>query len=98
MESKVIWSEDAIFDLREIAEFIARDNPPVAASFCDKIIDHAELLAAFPKKGRLYSNEPQPIRITLYKRYRVYYTYEETTNTVTILNVWHGARLPPEFS
>jgi toxin ParE1/3/4 len=97
MESKVTWSDDALADLAEITRYIARDNPDAAYRFGIKIIEHAEFLSAFPKKNKFYLPEVEGVRMTVFRSYKIYYEYDEERDLVTILNVRHGARLPPDF-
>lgn len=55
---KLLWTEKAISNLREIEEFIARDNAETAIKFVDKLIDKAEtLLENFKKKEQIFREE-----------------------------------------
>ena len=50
--AKVIWTEPALIDLNEIAEYIALDKPTAASSLVQKIFTKAERLEDFPNSGR----------------------------------------------
>jgi plasmid stabilization system protein ParE len=44
MAFKIVWSELARQDLRDIVEFIARDNPQIAESFGYSLITKVDSL------------------------------------------------------
>jgi len=48
MDFKVIWSDAAIADLREICSYIARDDQEAALRMGNGILDHVRILARFP--------------------------------------------------
>jgi plasmid stabilization system protein ParE len=48
MAFKIIWSEQAREDLREIVTFIALDNPTTAESFGYLLMTKVDALAQFP--------------------------------------------------
>ena len=50
--AQVIWSEPALQDLNEIAEFIALDKISAANKLVQKILSTTERLEKFPKSGR----------------------------------------------
>ncbi len=49
---KVIVSPEAWEEFFEIFDFIAVSDRAVAASFCDGILDHIDLLSRFPHEAR----------------------------------------------
>ena len=51
MDFKVIWSDAAIADLREICSYIARDDQEAALRMGNGILDHVRILARFPFIG-----------------------------------------------
>ncbi len=50
--AKVIWTEPAIQDLNEIAEYIALDKVSAAKKLIQQIFSSTERLEIFPKSGR----------------------------------------------
>ncbi len=50
---KVIWTDEAIADLRHLVAFIAQDNPAAAVKLGEEIIRKSMLLAAHPRLGRM---------------------------------------------
>lgn len=89
---KLLWTKEAISNLREIEEFIARDNTETAIKFVNKLIDKAETLLENPKKGRVVPElSMESIREILYKNYRVVYILKQ--NSIDILTVFEGHKL-----
>ncbi len=51
--AEIIWTESALNDLNEIAEYIALTNPIAAADLVRDLISKVERLEQFPKSGRI---------------------------------------------
>ena len=56
--AQVIWTEGAILDLREIAEYIAFDNHEAAADVVMRIESHIDKLSVFPYLGPVIPETP----------------------------------------
>lgn len=98
MDFKVIWSDEAIADLREICSYIARDNPEAALRMGQGILDHVRILVRFPFVGPTYPRGAWgPLRVIVFRSYRIFYDVSEELRRVDILHVWHGAREEPKF-
>lgn len=50
--AQIIWTEPALQDLNEIAEFIALDKITAANKLVQKVFSSTERLEKFPKSGR----------------------------------------------
>ena len=50
--AQIIWTEPALQDLNEIAEFIALDKITAANKLVQKVFSSTERLETFPKSGR----------------------------------------------
>lgn len=50
--AQVIWTEPALIDLNEIAEYIALDKPGAANNFVNKVFSSIDRLEQFPKSVR----------------------------------------------
>jgi addiction module RelE/StbE family toxin len=84
------WTDEAIFWLKEIHDYIAQDNKKVAKRISKEIYNKVQILATFPKIGYVYkTEESREIRILLYGHYRIAYLVEE--DLISILGVFHGA-------
>ena len=51
MACEVIVGRVALRDLERIREFISKDDPAAALSFCRKLLDQAEGLRTLPERG-----------------------------------------------
>ena len=89
---KLKWTDEALAQLIEIEEFIAKDSPARAAIFVDQLIEHAEdSLPDNPQIGRTVSEIANPaIRELIFKKYRI--VYRLTGNSIEILSVFEGHR------
>ncbi len=89
---EILWTEEAVSNLREIEEYIARDNIEVAIDFVNKIIDQAEELTEHPKKGRVVPElSIDNIRELIYNNYRIVYLIKE--KSIDILTVFESHKL-----
>jgi len=89
---KIFWTKEALLRLREIGEYISRDNSIVAIEFVDKLISLAETLLDNPGKGRIVPElSLENIRELLHKNYRIVYLVKK--NSVDILTVFEGHQL-----
>ena len=96
MGFKVLITDSATADLREIVEFVAQDDPDAAIRLGEKLIAHAMSLETMPERFPLHDKE-RGIRRMPVKPYLLFYTCDHTVSVVNILHFWHGAKLWPEF-
>jgi len=98
MAFKIIWSRQARDDLRDIVSFIAANNRPVAESFGCRLMAKVDLLAQFPRIGRVVPEEQdENIREIISPPYRIIYRVLAENHVVAVARVWHGARGEPEI-
>ena len=98
MDFKIVWTLRSREDLRDIAAFIAKDNPPAALKLGDLIFARVDTLEKFPELGRVVPERNQPnLREIVVKNYRVVYRVRHKDKLLEILRVWHGARGEPEI-
>ena len=50
--AQIIWTEPALLDIEEIAEYIALDKPSAASLLVQKIFTSTDRLNQFPESGR----------------------------------------------
>ena len=75
---KIEWTDEAVYWLREIHDYIALENKSVAKRISKEILNKVQILATFPQIGYVYNNEKdEEIRILLYGHYRIAYLVEE---------------------
>lgn len=89
--AEINWTNEAIYWLKDIHDFIAEDNPNAADKVVEEIYEKAQILSHFPKIGYFYRPEPEgDIRILLYGHYRIAYLIKSKSQ-IDILGVFHGA-------
>ena len=88
---KILWTDPAIEDLRNLLAYIAKDSEEYARSFVERIILSVDKLTDFPRLGRMVPEADQePIRELLYHNYRIIYRVRD--ELIEILTVVHGRR------
>ncbi len=89
--AQIIWTEPALLDLNEIAEYIALDKPGAASHLVQKVFSKTERLEQFPESGR----KPPELKKSRYKEIivdpcRIFYRIEK--EKVYILYVMRSER------
>lgn len=98
MGHQVIWTDEAIVDLRLLVAFIARDNYSAAISLGEELIRKSMLLAAHPRLGRmLRETKRDTLRELIVPPYRLIYEIDDPAHTVRVRVLWHGARQEPKI-
>ncbi|HSY42708.1 MAG TPA: type II toxin-antitoxin system RelE/ParE family toxin [Candidatus Acidoferrum sp.] len=98
MDFKIIWADSAVMDLKEICDYISRDNPAAAENVGRGILEHVKILEGFPLIGPAYPRRSSgAIREIVYGNYRIFYEVIKKQKTVNVLRVWHGARGEPKI-
>lgn len=89
--SKVIWTDDGIKSLEEIAEYIAEDSPYYAANFVKSILNSIERLEIFPGIGRVVPEyNDLKLREIIFQNYRIVYKVDKSI--VYIILVFHESK------
>ena len=89
--ARLTWTEPAILDLEEIAEYIALDNPSAAKKLVRTVFQKLERLEQHPRSGR----KPPEIKKTFYREVivgpcRIFYRIDK--ENIYILYVMRGER------
>lgn len=87
---KLVYTDEAIEDLKRLREFIAAHNPSAAARIATGLVGKIELLPDFPKLGVPVELAPVPesVRDIVFGKYVVRYSVH--ASAIIILRVWHG--------
>lgn len=87
---KLVYTDEAIDDLKRLREFVALHNSTAAARIASELVSKIELLADFPKMGASVEMAPVPdsVRDMAFGKYVVRYSVH--TSAIIILRVWHG--------
>jgi toxin ParE1/3/4 len=88
----LVWTKEALNKLKEIEDFIAKDNPTIAIRFVDYLINQTETLRNYPNSGRIVPEiGNEDIRELVLKNYRIIYKISE--KSINILTIFEGHRL-----
>lgn len=94
--ASVTWTKQALFDVDNIAEYIAQDSKYYAKIFVEKIFTSITRLEVFPESGRVVPElNNLSIREIILGNYRI--IYRVNSEFVEILTVYHSARLLGSF-
>jgi len=87
---KLVYTDEAIEDLKRLRAFIAVDNRPAAARIATELVGKIELLPDFPKMGTPVEMAPVPdsVRDMVFGKYVVRYSVH--ASAIIILRIWHG--------
>ena len=89
--ARVIWTEPALFDLNEIAEYIALDKMSAARRLVQRVFTCVERLEQFPESGRMPPElEHSKYREIIVGPCRIFYRVDQ--DKVYILYVMRGER------
>ena len=94
--AELVWTEPALMDLDEVAEYIALDNPMAASNYVRKVFKQVDRLGDFPNSGM----QPSELPDTMYREVivppcRIFYRIEN--NHVYIVHVMRSERLLRSF-
>jgi toxin ParE1/3/4 len=98
MGFKVIWTDEAIDDLRLLVTYIAKDNPAAALNLGEKLIQKSMLLASHPRFGKIFRELGRDnVREMAVPPYRLIYEIDDAGLKIFIRMAHHGARQEPEI-
>ena len=90
--AEIRWTSEAQTWLKDIHDYIARDNPSSALRVVQGIYEKVQSLRHFPDSGFVYRLEKEgEIRILLYGHYRIAYLRRQEHQIIDILGIFHGA-------
>lgn len=98
MACRIIWSQTAAGDLKQIVQFISRDDDTAAASLADRMLRRIERAAELPFSNRAVPEKAEEsIREVILRPYRIIYQIDSRRNVILILRIWHAARGAPDL-
>ena len=83
-------SPQAVADLQEIGDTIARDNPQRAATFIAELLAHCQRLAEYPQAYPARAELGKGLRSCAHKRYVMFFSV--MPDLVRIERILHGSR------
>lgn len=94
--AELVWTDPALDQLEEIAEYIALDKPDAASNLVGQILSTVERLERFPDSGHAPSELPNSIYRELYVRpCRIFYRQDD--DVVFIVHVMREERQLRKF-
>lgn len=88
---EVIWTDPALQDLNDLAEYIALDNAAAASQLVKKVFAKTDRLEESPQSGRVPTELPHSVyRELIVPPCRIF--YREDKDRVFILHVMRDAR------
>jgi plasmid stabilization system protein ParE len=87
---KLVYTDEAIDDLKRLREFIAVHKPTAAARVAAEPVSKIELLPDFPTMGTPVEMAPVPdsVRDVVFGKYVVRYSVH--VSAIIILRLWHS--------
>jgi len=90
--ARIVWTEPALLEIDEIADYISLDKPAAARRFVQRVFERIEQLATHPKSGSV----PTELKGTQYRQLviapvRIFYRTKD--DAVYIVYVMRGERL-----
>ncbi len=91
--AQIVWTEPALFDLDQIAEYIALDKPTAASDLVERVFSKVERLKQMPNSGKKPPELPRNTRyLELFvKPCRIFYRLQE--KTIYIVHVMRSEML-----
>jgi len=84
---EIVFSPQAIRDLRNIRDYIATDNPAAASRMAVELVAACDRLEHFPERGRPGSRRGTRELTTVWPYVIV---YKITRQRIDIVSIWHG--------
>ena len=98
MDYKVVWTDPAIENLKNIVTYISEDNPTAAKNIGLGIYEHVNILSSFPFITPIYAKSSEgEIRQIIFKRYRIFYRVRSDKPFVDILHVRDSSMDDPDI-
>ena len=88
---KIIWTNFALDDLKQIHDFISKDSKVYADRVIDQIIERTDQLEELPLSGRLVPEfQSKFLRELIFGRYRI--IYKIFPDHIAIVRIFHSSR------
>jgi toxin ParE1/3/4 len=94
----IILTQEALADLERIAGYIRQQSPQNAAAVSEAILSAIDSLSSMPARFKRVGKSRKRgslIHAMVVRPFIIYYRVEQSSETVYILNVFHGARRQP---
>lgn len=97
MNTKIVFTDTARSDLRDIAVYLAdiSKDKNLAIRFVKELQERTKILEQFPESGSIPRDrvlKSNGYRFLVHKDYLLFYLYEKAENTVYVMAVFNGKR------
>ncbi len=90
--AEIVWTNPALEQLEDLAQYIALDKPAAARALVSKVIETVARLAEFPLSGRIPAELPNALyREVVVPPCRIFYRVSDTT--VFIIHIMREERV-----
>jgi plasmid stabilization system protein ParE len=96
LDFEIRFSEPALTDPESVLEYCWTNFSSTAERFGNSLLNHIEILSAFPRMGVHVRDRPG-IRKIFHSPYTIYYRIDDRLQVVEILHIWHGSRRKPDL-
>lgn len=91
--AKIVWTEIAIDDLNNIANFHSQYSDSFTSSLIKKLFNKPKILKDMPELGRIVpERDNESIRELIEGNYRIIYFFDRKIDLVEILTVHHSSQ------
>jgi plasmid stabilization system protein ParE len=94
VDFQVRIADEALIDFEEILRYSWEKFPASSERFGRAILNHVDLLRAFPYIGSAVAGHPG-VRQLIHTPIVIYYRVQEGPNLVEILHFWHASEVRP---
>ena len=91
--AKIVWTEIAIDDLNNIANFHSQYSDNFASALIKKLFNKPKILKEMPELGRVVpERDNESIRELIEGNYRIIYFFDREIDTVEIITIHHASQ------
>lgn len=91
--AKIVWTEIAIDDLNNIANYHSQYSDNFASALIKRLFNKPKILKAMPELGRVVpERDNQSIRELIEGNYRIIYFFDKEIDTVEIITIHHASQ------
>jgi len=91
--AKIVWTEIAIDDLNNIANFHSQYSDRFTSALIKKLFNKPKILKEMPELGRIVpERDHESIRELIEGNYRIIYYFDKKVDLIEILTVHHASQ------
>lgn len=91
--AKIVWTEIAIDDLNNIANFHSQYSDNFAGALIKRLFNKPKILKEMPELGRIVpERDHESIRELIEGNYRIIYFFDKENDIIEIITVHHAAQ------